>query len=77
MKYNIAQHSKHANTIRNEKLTPAERSSIASVAAKARWAKYKLKKSHTCVNLCRCANCGRFKYKHITKDMCERFSCDT
>ena len=63
MKYSIKNHSKEANTARNKKLTPAEKSSIASIAAKARWKKYQIIKNHVCDRYCICDVCGSIKTK--------------
>ena len=82
MKYDITQHSKHANTIRNEKLTPAERSNIAYIAAKARWEKnnqreelLKQREAHVCDYSCRCVNCGARIVKHNKYSECQSPVC--
>ena len=77
MKYNIALESAKGNRTRTEKLTPEERSEIASNAAKARWKAYKDKKNHICSDMCICSNCGRLKYKHVpNSEICPDFKCE-
>lgn len=78
MNKDIKDHASLGGKKRAESLTAQERSASASNAAKDRWAKHRLKKNHTCVNLCRCSACGRLKYKHVKGgDLCQQFSCDT
>lgn len=70
----IGKLAKQANNARNSKLTPEQRSQIASIAAKKRWANAQKKQNHSCQALCRC-ECGRLKYKHVTQESQEEFKC--
>ena len=73
----IKDHASLGGKKRAESLTAQERSHSASYAAKARWAKQKIRSEHVCGELCRCSSCGRPRYKHITKELCSDFLCDT
>lgn len=60
----IGKLSKLGNEQRQLKLSSKQRSEIASIAARARWDKYRKIKNHVCSDLCECATCGRLKYRH-------------
>ena len=66
--------AKHANNIRNIKLNSNQRSNIASIAAKARWVRYRKRQDHTCTDMCRCV-CGKPKYRHATEESLKEFRC--
>lgn len=75
---NIKDYASKGGKIRADRLTPKERSRSASIAAKARWAKYREKQSHVCEALCRCRVCGRLNYKHVKgSELCQEFQCDS
>jgi len=59
MNKDIKDHASLGGKKRAESLTAQERSISASIAAKARWDKYRLKNNHVCTNMCRCKSCGR------------------
>lgn len=63
MSKDIGKFTVMGNKARREKLSAEIRSSIASLAAKARWAKHNEIKNHECSSTCICT-CGVKFWKH-------------
>jgi len=75
---NIKDFSSKGGLARAKKLSPSERKVISAIAIKARWDRYREKNNHVCNNMCRCSNCGRMKYKHVSLgELCADFLCET
>ena len=71
---NIGLQSAKGNRARTAKLSPEERSTIAKLAARARWAKDMVKKTHKCNDYCECNVCGKPRFMCASKNL-HPFSC--
>jgi hypothetical protein len=67
----IKQYASMGGVKRSENLSPSRKREIASIAAKARWAK----KNHVCDYSCRCVNCGARIVKHNKYSECQNPVC--